>query len=83
MSVQFLASLQVRLLFLIPNFSHPCCALRQLTTSGLVFGEHRKVSISVVLVPVFCRFEDGRAPVGLAFPSMSHPSTAFAPRAQA
>lgn len=82
MSVQFLASLEVRLLFLISNFSHPCYALRQLTTSGLVIGEHRKLSISDVLVPVFCRFEDGRILVGLAFPSMSHPCTALAPHAQ-
>ena len=83
LSVQFLASLQVRELFLLPNFSVPCCALRQLTTNGIVIGEHRKLSISVVLVPVFCRFEDGRSAVGLAFPSMSHPCTALAPHAQA
>lgn len=39
---QFLASLQVRALFLLPNFSLPCCPLKQLTTNGLVIGEHRK-----------------------------------------
>lgn len=83
MSVQFLASLQVRELFLLPDFSLPCCALRQLTTKGLVIGEHRKLSISVVLVPIFCRMEGGRSPVGLAFSSMSHPCTALAPHAQA
>lgn len=83
MSLQFLASLQVRELFLLPNFSVLCCALRQLTTNGLVIGEHRKLSISVVLVPIFCRIEDGRSRVGLALPSMSHPCTALAPHAQA
>lgn len=65
------------------NFSLPCCALKQLTTSGLVIAEHRKLSVSVVLVSVFCRFENGGSPLGLVFPSMSHPCTALALHAQA
>lgn len=48
----------------------------------LLVNTENYLSISVVLVPVFCRFEDGRSPVGLAFLSVSHPCTALAPHAQ-
>lgn len=78
---QFLANLQVRELFLLSKFSLLSSALIQLTSGGLVTSEHRKLSTSVVLAPIFCRVEVGRNLSDLALPSTSHPCTDLAPSA--